>query len=122
MAVSRAAVEVGVIGAVGEFLIFNHFMPPVIDVRANQPYDTEIEKSERTALLVGAGFLVLLTAFTAKVETFAIVGGALLAMDFAYKHANAVHPSSGTMQNGQQEQNLYAVPDYENDPGSYETA
>lgn len=119
MPVSKAAVEVGVIGAVGEFLIFNHFMPPVIDVRAQQPYNKEIEKSERTGLIVGTAFLVLLTAFTQKVETFAIVGGALVAIDYAYKHANAVHPVSGTMQ-GQmgEEQSLYSVPDYEASEGT----
>lgn len=120
MPLSKSAVEVGVIGAVGEFLIFNHFMPPVIDVRANQPFDSEIEKSERTALLVGAGFLVLLTAFTAKVETFAIVGGALVAVDFAFKHANAVNPLSGGMMSdpGMSDQDLYAVPDYEQAEGT----
>ena len=113
MALSKTAVEIGVVGAVGEFLIFNHFMPPVIDVRANQPFDTEIEKSERTGLIVGAAFLALITAMSpGKLETFALVGGALLAMDYAYKHANAVHPASGSMEGGG-EQNLYAVPDYE---------
>jgi hypothetical protein len=114
MSLSRTAVEIGVIGAVGEFLIFNHFMPPVIDVRANQPYDTEIEKSERTGLIVGAAFLALLTSFSpGRIETFAIVGGALVAIDFAYKHANAVHPATGGVQSEMgQEQNIYSVPDY----------
>jgi hypothetical protein len=114
MALSRTAVEIGVVGAVGEFLIFNHFMPPVIDVRANQPYDSEIEKSERTGLIVGAAFLALLTSFSpGKLETFALAGGALVAIDYAYKHANAVHPASGSMQKDGPEQNLYSVPDYE---------
>src|SRR5215469_4457481 len=117
MPLSKTAVELGVFGAVGEFLIFNHFMPPVCDVRAQQPYDTELEKSERTGLLVGAGFLALLTSMSpGKLETFALVGGALLLMDFAYKHANAVHPSSGTMQGGMgEDQSLYSVPDYESE-------
>jgi hypothetical protein len=119
MALSRSAVEIGVIGAVGEFLIFNHFMPPVIDVRANQPHDHEIEKSERTGLIVGAAFLALLTSFSpGKLETFAIVGGSLVAIDFAYKHANAVHPSSGTMEKQPAEQTLYEVPDYEQSEGT----
>ena len=115
MPLSRTAIEIGALGAVGEFMIFNHFMPPVIDVRANQPFDSEIEKSERTGLIVGAAFLALLTSFSpGKIETFAIIGGALLVIDFAYKHANAVHPASGTMQGDMgQEQNIYAVADYE---------
>lgn len=115
MAMSRSAVEIGVVGAVGEFLIFNHFMPPVIDVRANQPHDMEIEKSERTGLIVGAAFLALLTSMSpGKVETFAIVGGALVLLDFAYKHANAVNPGSHQMESDTgDEQSLYSVPDYE---------
>jgi hypothetical protein len=120
MPLSRSAVEIGVIGAVGEFLIFNHFMPPVIDVRSNQPHDREIEKSERTGLLAGAAFLAVLVSFSpGKIETFAIVGGALVILDFAYKHANAVHPASGTMQGGMgQEESLYSVPDYEANDGT----
>lgn len=120
MPLSRTAVEIGALGALGELLIFNHFMPPVIDVRANQPYDTEIEKSERTGLLVGTAFLALLVSFSpGKIETFAIVGGALVAMDYAYKHANAVHPASHTMQGAMgEDQSLYSVPDYEQAEGS----
>jgi hypothetical protein len=120
MPLSRTAVEIGALGAVGEFLIFNHFMPPVIDCRANQPYDTEIEKSERTALLVGAAFLGLLVSFSpGKIETFALVGGALVAIDFAYKHANAVHPATHTMNGGMgADQSLYAVPDMDSNEGT----
>lgn len=120
MALSRTAVEVGVLGAVGEFLIFNHFMPPVIDVRANQPNDVEIEKSERTGLIVGAAFLALLTSFSpGKIETFAIVGGALVAIDFAYKHANAVHPATHTINREHgADQALYSIPDYEQAEGT----
>lgn len=117
MAMSKSAVEIGVIGAVGEFLIFNHFMPPVIDVRANQPHDQEIEKSERTALIVGTAWGALLTCMSpGKIETFAIVFGGLVALDFAYKHANAVNPGSHSMESDMgDEQSLYSVPDYEAD-------
>jgi hypothetical protein len=114
MPMSRSAVEIGVIGAVGEFLIFNHFMPPVIDVRANQPHDMEIEKSERTALIAGTAWGALLTAMSpGKLETFAIVFGGLVVLDFAYKHANAVNPGSHSMETDGSEQSLYSVPDYE---------
>jgi hypothetical protein len=119
MSLSRSAVEVGVVGAVGEFLIFSHFMPPVVDVRANQPFNGEFEKSERTGLIVGTIFLALLVGFSpGKLETFAIAGGALAAIDFAYKHANAVSPGSGTMQNDAGSQELYPLPDYETTGGT----
>lgn len=117
MALSRTAVEIGVVGAVGEFLIFNHFMPPVIDVRANQPNDSEIEGSERTGLLVGTIFLGLLTAFSpGKLETFCIAGAGLVALDFAYKHANALNPATGSMQPS--EQSTFSMPDYEQQEGT----
>jgi len=117
---SKSAVEVGVVGAVGEFLIFQHFMPPVCDVRGQQPYNTELEKSERTGLIVGTIFLALLVGFSpGKMETFAIAGGTLAVLDFAYKHANAVQPGSGTMQGGTgEEQALYPLPDYESEAGT----
>jgi hypothetical protein len=116
---SKAAVEIGVIGAVGEFLIFSHFMPPVIDVRANQPNNTEMEKSERTGLIVGTVFLALLVGFSpGRLETFALAGGALVALDFAYKHANAVQPGQGSMPNTGDEQALYPMPDYESSEGT----
>lgn len=120
MTMSRTAVEIGVVGALGEFLIFNHFMPPVIDVRANQPYDSEIEKSERTGLIVGAAFLAILTSLSpGRLETFILAGGALVAIDWAYKHANAVHPATGSVQGMMgEDQMLYSVPDYTSTEGT----
>jgi hypothetical protein len=96
--ISRHAVEVGILAGLGNVLIFNHFMPPVADIRQAEPYNQDIEKSERTALLVCTAWTVLVSAFTQKVETFAIAGAVLVGVDFAFKHANAVYPSSGTMQ------------------------
>lgn len=123
MALSRTAVEIGAVGAVAEFLVFNHFMPPVCDVRMQQPYDKNLEKSERTGLLAGLIVAGLFTALSpGKMETFIMTGGTLAVMDFAYKHANAVHPAYGTMMKNDMgaDQSLYAVPAMENDPGTYE--
>lgn len=114
MPVSRHAVEVGVLGGLGEALIFAHFMPSVADIRAEEPYNQDIEKAERTALLVGTGWLILLTAFTQKAETFAIAGAVLVGVDFAFKHANATYPGSGTMQppGSSSDMTLSPLPDY----------
>jgi hypothetical protein len=113
--ISRHAVEVGVFAGLGNLLIFNHFLPPIADIRGAEPNDQDIEKSERTALLVGTAWTVLVSAFTGKMETFAIAGLALVGADFAFKHANAVFPSTGTIQapgTMDQQPNLSPLPDY----------
>lgn len=113
--ISRHAVEVGLLAGLGNLFIFTHFMPPIADVRQAQPFDQTIEKSERTALLIGTGWTVLVTAYTKKAETFAIAGGILAALDYGFKHANAVNPQTGTMKSPNtmgQEANVYSMPDY----------
>jgi hypothetical protein len=113
--ISRHAVEVGIMAGLGNILIFNHFMPPVADIRQAQPYDQDIEKSERTALLVCTAWTILVSAFTQKIETFAIAGAVLVGVDFAFKHANGVYPSTGTLQppgGTSQQTGLAPVADY----------
>jgi hypothetical protein len=94
---NRHAVEVGVLLAVGNFLIFSHFMPPVTDVKAAEQFNPLVESSERTALLVSTAFSGLVAGGIKSWDTFLIAGSAIIVIDFAYKHANAVHPDTGTM-------------------------
>jgi len=111
--ISRHAVEVGLLAGLGNLFIFNHFMPHIADIRQAQPNDRDIEKSERTALYIGIGWTILVTAYTQKAETFAIAGGILAAVDWGFKHANAVNPTSGRVGNpAAQDANVYPLPDY----------
>jgi hypothetical protein len=114
---NRHAVEVGVLVAFGDFLIFQHFMPPVADVRAADQFNPLAEGSERTALLVATAFTVLVSGFVRSFDTFIIAGAAVVMMDFAFKHAVAVHPETGTMQGpsgGSMEGgNVHPLPSYE---------
>jgi hypothetical protein len=95
---NRHAVEVGVLVAFGDLLIFQHFMPPITDVRAADQFNPLAEGSERTALLVATGFTILVSGFVRSFDTFIIAGAAVVLMDYAFKHAIAVHPDTGTMQ------------------------
>jgi hypothetical protein len=117
--ISRHAVEVGVLAGLGNLIIFNHFVPPVADIREVDPYNSDIEKSERTALVVATAWTLIVSAFTKKVETFAIAGAVLVGVDFAFKHANAVYPSTGTMQapGGGVSPTLAPIPDYSEQTG-----
>lgn len=97
--ITAQGAAVGVFVAVGNLLIFQHFMgASVADVRYKTgPLDGDVEKMERQALYYSIGFTVLSSAIIGSVDTFLVAGTAIVMADFAYKHANAVHPTSGKM-------------------------
>jgi hypothetical protein len=97
MPINRHAVEVGVLTGVGNLLIFQHFMPPITDVKAGDQFDNMAEGSERTALVVAVAFSGLVATFVRSWDTFLIAGAVIIGVDFAYKHAIAVHPQTGTV-------------------------
>lgn len=98
MPINRHAVEVGVLVAFGDFLIFQHFMPTVTDVKAADQFNPLVESSERTALVAATAFTAIVSTFVRSWDTFLIAGAAIVIMDFSFKHANAVNPDTGTMQ------------------------
>jgi len=76
--------------------IYQTSMPSVADVRSLQANNGDIAKSERTASWAAAG-VVSGVALIAKDPTiFIIGGGTLVAMAWMHRHANAVHPTTGT--------------------------
>lgn len=113
---NRGAVEIGVLAGVANLLIFQHFMPTVTDVKASQQFNPLIEGSERTALLVSVGATAVIATFVRSWDTFLIGGIVIIAADFAYKHANAVHPDTGTMKTPGAEAmdygTVHPMPDY----------
>lgn len=113
MPISKNAVQVGVLVAVGNLLIYQHFMPPVTDVKAGEQFSQHAESSERTALLVAVGFSAIVSTFVKSWETFLVAGITIVGVDFAYKHAIACHPATGTMQNPMEASgNVHPLPDY----------
>lgn len=92
---NRNAVQLGVLVAVGNMLIFQHFMPPVSDIKMGDQHDRAIESSEREALVVSVIFTAAAAGFVRSWDTFLVAGVVIVGIDFAYKHANAVHPDTG---------------------------
>jgi hypothetical protein len=117
ISVNRHAVEVGVLTGLANLLIFQHFMPPVADVKTADQFNPLIESSERTALLLSTGVTVVISGMVRSWDTFLVAGAIIVAIDFAYKHANAVNPDTGTMQSpGSVDMsggNLHPLPDYQ---------
>lgn len=97
MPVNRHAVELGVVVGLANTIIFLHFLPPVTDVKGAEPFNQDIETSERTALIATTAFTLLVAGFARSVETFMIAGAIIVGVDFAYKHANAVVPGTSKM-------------------------
>jgi hypothetical protein len=114
MPINRHAVEVGVLAGVANLLIFQHFMPSVADVKASQQFNPLVESSERTALLLSIGTTAVVATFVRSWETFLVGGIVIVGIDFAYKHANAVHPDTGTMEppGGTSDGSVHPLPDY----------
>ena len=116
MPVNRHAVEVGVLVGVANLLIFQHFMPPVSDVKTADQFNPLIESSERTALFASIAVTALVAGMVRSWDTFLVGGVVIVGIDFAYKHANAVHPDTGTMSapgsTDMSAGNLHPLPDY----------
>src|SRR5215469_645893 len=91
------ATSVGVMVGIVDVVLWRHFVPNMSDVRTAQPFNTDVESAERTALVVGTIFTLVVAGFARSAEVFAIGGLTLVALDFATKHANAVHPDTGKM-------------------------
>lgn len=72
-------------------------MPSISDIRQVEQNNADIEKAERTAAWVSAG-LISGVALVARDAGVFIIGGVMfVAINFWFKHANAVSPSSGTV-------------------------
>jgi hypothetical protein len=114
---NRRGVEVGVLLAVGNLLIYQHFMPPITDVKVSDQFNPFVESSERTALLVATAFSAIVAGGIRSWDAFLVAGVAIVAIDFSYKHANAVNPDTGTMAapGGQtmDTTSVHPLPDYE---------
>lgn len=118
MAVNRHGVELGVMVGLVNTVIFLHFMPPVADVRSADAFNQQIESSERTALMVTTAFTLLIAGFGRSIETFMIGGAVVVGVDYAFKHANAVHPSTNKMvdANVGMGGSVHSLPDYQEAP------
>lgn len=107
------ATSLGVLVGIVDVAIWRHFVPSVADVRTAQPFNGDLESAERTALLVGTFFTLVVAGFARSAEVFAVGGVVLIAMDFATKHANAVNPDTGKMTQGMPNVSTdYPLPDY----------
>lgn len=118
----ESSVTTGVLEAIGIYLIYNHSLPGLHDVKSAPQHDDTLESTRRTAGIESAVLLGAVFALTRDFNALIIGGVSLLAVDSMYKHANAVNPGTGKadMSGGRQSisptlATSYALPDYSDD-------
>jgi hypothetical protein len=97
MALRTAEASVGIGLATGgiAFTVFNMSLPPLTDVRAAEPENGDVFRSERTATWVAAGIVTGVALMTGDATVFIIGGTVVIALAWLYRHANEVAPVSG---------------------------
>jgi hypothetical protein len=78
------------------FTVFNMSLPPLTDIRAAEPENGDVFRAERTATWVAAGLVTGVALMTGDATVFIIGGTTVVALAWLYRHANQVHPASGT--------------------------
>lgn len=108
--------SLGVLVGIVDVLIWRHFVPQHADIRTAQPFNSDVESSERTALLVGTAFTLIVAGFARSAEVFAVGGIVLVGLSFATKQANTVNPDTGKMAQAAPAgvSDSFPMPDYQN--------
>jgi hypothetical protein len=97
MALRTAEASVGIGLATGgiAFTVFNMSLPPLTDIRAAEPENGDVFRSERTATWIAAGIVTGVALITGDATVFIIGGSVVVALAWLYRHANEVNPVSG---------------------------
>ncbi len=91
----EASIGVGLAVAGVVWSIHSNATPALVDVRASEPNDEDIDKAERLATWTSVG-VVSGISLIAKDPTIFVIGGAMtVAVAWWYRHANRVHPMTG---------------------------
>lgn len=90
-----SATTVGLLTAAGVFLIYQNATPSLADIRSAEPHDSDAETARRHAAWMSAALVTGVFLVARDFNSFIISGGALVALDFAHKHANTIHPATG---------------------------
>lgn len=110
------SVTVGLLTALGEYLIYNHALPSTADVRGVSPHNNDLETARQHAARNAAILLGVVSILSRDLNVLIIGGVALVGIDFMSKHANGVNPATGSLDASAGSQsvapNVYSLPDY----------
>lgn len=88
---------VGLLTAAGVYLIYSNAVPSLADVRNAAPDDQDVERSRKTAAWISTALVAAVFVIAKDLNSYIISGASLVAIDYAYKHSNMIHPVSGKL-------------------------
>lgn len=111
------SVQMGLLLAIGNFLIFQHFTEPAVNARMADQFDVAGEKSEREALLFAIAFSAIVAGYVKNWHTFVIGAAAIVVADFGMKHSLAINPRTQSMADMSGDAAVHSLPDYSSTAG-----
>lgn len=94
----EGGIGAGLATALAVYLIYQASLPPVVDVRAGNPNDANIEAARKGAAWKSAGVIGLVFLLSRDMNQLIISGMSLGGIDYMYKHHNAFDQSTGSLE------------------------
>ena len=85
-----SATQVGILTAVGVYLIYQNALPSLADLRMGPPNEDNAEMARRHAAWKSAGLITIVFLVARDLNSYIIGGAALVGLDYMYKHNNAI--------------------------------
>jgi hypothetical protein len=93
------ATSVGILTAVGVYLIYQNSLPNMADIRLAPSNDNTVESSRKAAAWKSAGLITIVFLVARDLNSYIISGAALVGLDYMYKHSNAINGQTGKTDN-----------------------
>jgi hypothetical protein len=92
------SVMVGVAGVAVVYGLYQLNLPTMTEVHGAQPHNESVSSSQKKAMWGSAATVGALFLLTKDATVFTLGGLMFLYEEWSYRHANAVHPTSGKVQ------------------------
>src|SRR5215472_1233179 len=95
-----SATSVGILTAIGVYLIYTNSLPNMADVRLAPPNTDDIDSARKGAAWKSAALITVVFLVARDLNSYIISGAALVGIDYMYKHHNAIEPATGRLDGG----------------------
>lgn len=95
-----SATSVGILTAVGVYLIYMNSLPNMADIRLAPPNNEDIDSARKGAAWKSAALITLVFLVARDLNSYIISGAALVGIDYMVKHHNAIEPATGKLDVG----------------------